>query len=110
MKRAVQVPGEDAALPLADEDEAIDPKDARISQLEQQNTALQAALTAAQEENLDLRDRLAGKPKVAAAPAAPRLIGEDWSDRTSADAKEAGVTRMVLCKDGYYVPPNLKAV
>jgi len=40
-----------------------------------------------------------------ATPRAPRLIGEDWSARTSADAKAAGVTKTVLCSDGYYVPP-----
>lgn len=28
----------------------------------------------------------------------------DWSQRTSAEAAAAGVTKPVLCKDGHYVP------
>ena len=44
-----------------------------------------------------------------AAPAAPkdtasRLIGIDWSSKTSAQARAEGVTQRVLCSDGYYVP------
>ena len=34
----------------------------------------------------------------------PRLIGEDWSSKTAAEAHKAGVKTTVLCSDGYYVP------
>lgn len=34
----------------------------------------------------------------------PRLIGDDWSSKTSHEAHAAGVKSTVLCSDGYYVP------
>lgn len=34
----------------------------------------------------------------------PRLIGEDWSNKTAAQARDAGCKVRVLCSDGYYVP------
>ena len=37
-------------------------------------------------------------------PGERRIIGEDWSNKTSAEAKDAGVKVTVLCRDGYYVP------
>lgn len=55
----------------------------------------------------ELNAKLQGMETVVATPKVVgerRLIGVDWSDRTSAEAKEAGVTHTVLCKDGYYVP------
>jgi hypothetical protein len=35
-----------------------------------------------------------------------RVIGGEWSRRTSAEAKEAGVKTSVLCSDGWYVPES----
>lgn len=46
-----------------------------------------------------------GKRAEPEAPAATeRVIGEDWSRRTTADAAAAGLTTKVLCSDGWYVP------
>lgn len=39
-----------------------------------------------------------------ASSGASRLIGIDWSSKTSSQARAEGVTQRVLCSDGYYVP------
>jgi hypothetical protein len=39
-----------------------------------------------------------------AEPAPPRLIGEDWSSMTAAEAQAAGCKSRVLCRDGYFIP------
>lgn len=101
----LHTPGDEGATaPDAEADDQADAetddKDARIAQLEQENAGLRNMVQA-------LEDQLAGadEGKVAAAPPpAPRLIGEDWSHKTSAQAKAAGVMKAVLCSDGYYVP------
>ena len=102
-RRAPAMPGDDAAQ--ADDAIAVDKTDApaappfdaavRITELEATVELLQGQLDAAKER--------AAAP-APAAPVAPRLIGEDWSNRTSAEARAAGVTQTVMCSDGYYVP------
>ena len=77
---------------------ASDDAAARIAQLEQQ-------LAQANAMNEQLMDRQGAD--TAGAPAVPKevkMIGEDWSGMTSAQAKASGVTKTVLCSDGYYVP------
>lgn len=71
---------------------------ARIAQLEQQL----AQANALNEQLMDAQ----GADTAGAPPAAKevRMIGEDWSQMTSAQAKASGVTRTVLCSDGYFVP------
>ena len=96
------MPGNDAAQ--ADDAIAVDkietdapPFDAsaRITELEATVAMLEDQLAAAKER--------AAAP-APAAPVVPRLIGENWSNRTSAEARAAGVTFTVMCCDGYYVP------
>lgn len=44
------------------------------------------------------------RPKEGEVEAKVRLDFDRWTDRTTAEAKAAGVKRSVLCKDGWYVP------
>lgn len=83
-----------------DDTASTDDQAARIAQLEA-DVAQRDAIIA------DLNERLRDLETVPARPAepeAPKLIGEDWSGKTAAEAKAAGVTKTVLCSDGYYVP------
>lgn len=99
----VQTPGDPAASAAADEagPTADDASAARIAELEA-SVAQQAALIS------DLSAKLASVATVPqSAPPAPgerRFIGEDWTSKTSEEARAAGVDRTVLCSDGYYVP------
>jgi hypothetical protein len=98
----VQVPGDptaaptDGAAPAADDASA-----ARIAELEAA-VAQQAALIS------QLNAQAAYVATVPnAAPPTPgvrRTIGVDYSSKTSAEAREDGVSTTVLCSDGYYVP------
>lgn len=98
----VETPGATGAEP-ADEPttETVEDLAAKVAQLEADNAQLSAALA-------DANSKLQAVQTVPAALAqvesGPRLIGEDWSNRTSAEAKAAGVTHTVLCADGYFVP------
>lgn len=40
------------------------------------------------------------------APAPTRVIGDDWSTRTTAEAAAANLPHKVLCADGWYVPES----
>jgi hypothetical protein len=70
---------------------------ARIADLERQ-------LAQANALNAELMDKAGADEFAPPAPKEPKLIGENWGSRTAAEAKAAGVTRTVLCSDGYYVP------
>ena len=56
----------------------------------------------------ELNAQLQGMATVPSSPKQPagvaRIIGEDWSSKTTAEAMAAGVDRIVLCSDGYHVP------
>lgn len=98
----VQIPGDPAAAPTDGGAPATDDASAaRIAELEA-SLAQQNAIIA------QLNAQVQATATVPAAPIAPvgepRLIGEDWSTKTAAEAKAAGVNRTVLCSDGYYVP------
>ncbi len=80
---------------------AADDADAAQAAHDAEAAQLRAALAQANAELQALRANPA-QPALSAGPA--RLIGEDWGNRTSAEAKAAGVTKTVLCSDGYYVP------
>lgn len=71
---------------------------ARIAQLEQE-------LAQAKAMNEQLMDAQGADTAGSPAPAKePKLIGQDWSNMTAAQAKASGVTERVLCSDGYYCP------
>jgi hypothetical protein len=95
----IQIPGAVEA-PAAD-DTPVDPKDARIAELETTVAQLNAAL---QDANEKLRAVQTVPSAAVQTNTGPRLIGENWAAKTSAEAQAAGVTRPVLCSDGYYVP------
>lgn len=75
----------------------------RIAQLEFENAQLRGQNEALTEQLLDQPAASAQAPDVAPPP----LVGDDWSHMTSAQAKAHGVTRTVLCSDGYYVPNGI---
>lgn len=101
----VQTPGDPNAAAAAADGSAPavdDASAAKIAELEAV-VAQQSALIS------QLSAQAAAVATVPAAPAEDpagerRIIGEDWSNKTAAEAKAAGVTRTVLCSDGYYVP------
>ena len=100
----VQTPGDPAAAVASADGGAPavdDASAARITELEAM-VAQQAAMIS------QLNASVSAVSTVPAAPAEvigeTRMIGEDWRSKTSAEAKAAGVTRTVLCSDGYYVP------
>lgn len=74
---------------------------AKVAQLEADNAQLQAELA---KVNAQLQAVQTVPTPLAQVDSGPRLIGEDWSNKSSAEAKAAGVTTTVLCADGYYVP------
>ena len=98
----VQTPGDptavpaDGAAPAADDSTA-----ARVAELEA-TVAQQAALIS----QLNAQAASVATVPNAAPPAIGerRYIGEDFSGKTSAEARAMGVDHTVLCADGYYVP------
>lgn len=98
---AVMTPADDGAADGVGEPEP-DHAATRIAQLELENAQLHALTQSLQEQLLDAQE--AAQAVAAAAPREPRLIGDNWSNRTTAEAMAAGVTKPVLCSDGYYVP------
>ena len=86
-------PGADSGSAASDQSAEIESIKLQVTQLEAVNAELQNQL-----------DALKTVPSAPALAAAPRLIGEDWSKMTAAEAKAAGCTRSVLCSDGYYIP------
>lgn len=101
----VQVPGDPAATAVAQADgsapAADDANAGRIAELETM-LAQQAAM---------ISQLSAAAASVATVPAAVppalgerRIIGQDWSTKTAAEAHAEGVKSTVLCSDGYYVP------
>lgn len=95
-------PTDVGASESADTDQADDGCAARIAELEAENAQLRATVDLLNEQLLDAS--AAAGAQIEATPKEPRLIGEDWSTKTSAQAKAAGVEKPVLCSDGYYVP------
>lgn len=106
-KRAPAMPGDDAQ---ADDAIAVDKVDDQpaapdadtLGALHMRITELEATVALLEDQLAAAKDRAAAPAP--AVPVAPRLIGEDWSNRTSAEARAAGVTQTVMCSDGYYVP------
>ena len=66
-----------------------------LATLRDENALLEAKVA-------ELERQLAGAAAKPVEP--PRLIGQDWSRMTAAQAKAAGCTQRVLCSDGYYIP------
>lgn len=77
---------------------------ATIAALQTENAQLRAQVDLLNAHIQDFADGTAKPQAQAAEPKEARLIGEDWSNMTSAEAKAAGCTMKVLCRDGYYVP------
>ena len=94
------VPGSPIVDPVDDEasDTPVAGDAARMAELEAmiaQQSAMIAQLMA---------QANAAPVQAKASDAASRLIGIDWSSKTSSQARADGVTQRVLCSDGYYVP------
>lgn len=100
----VQVPGDIAAADIYDAGAPAvdDASAARIAELEAM-LAQQSAMISQLNASVQATSTV---PSVAAQDPAsqPRIIGEDWVSKTSAEAAAAGVTKPVLCSDGYFVP------
>lgn len=100
----IQTPGETPATPTEETQPTPagtdDGSAARIAELEaivaQQNAMISQLMAQAQS--------VATVPVVAKEAGEPRIVGEDWRSKTTAEAHAAGVTITVLCSDGYYVP------
>ena len=100
----IETPGAVASLTDAaagGSPESVDDLAAKLSAADATIAQLQAALADA---NSRLQALQTVPAPLAQVDTGPRLIGEDWSSRTSAEAMAAGVTRRVLCSDGYYIP------
>jgi hypothetical protein len=99
----IETPGASAAHADADTgpDESAGDLAAKLAAADATIAQLSAALA-------DANSKLQAAQTVPAPLSQPstgaRLIGEDWSGKTSAEARAAGVDRPVLCSDGYYVP------
>lgn len=95
----IETPGLVPAEPV--DDTPTDGKDTRIAELEATVALLNGTID-------DLREQLrvvqTVPSRIEGAETAPRIIGPDWSGKTSAEARAAGVIKPVLCSDGYYVP------
>ena len=97
----VQIPGDPAAAP---DDSAPAPDDAsaaRIAELESQLAQQAAVISQLNAQAASLATVPNSAPAVVGER---RLIGEDWSSKTTSDAAAAGVRQTVLCSDGYFVP------
>lgn len=71
-----------------------------LTALKAENASLRAALDDALSKLHELETVPTPAPKVDEV----RLIGEDWSSMTAAEAKAKGCRTTVLCSDGYFVP------
>lgn len=99
----VSLPGA-SPMDLEDENTAHDPHAAALAEKDQ-IIAQQAAMLSELQEKVRLHETVpSAQPKMPGA--APRLVGEDWGNKTSAEAAAAGVMHTVKCIDGYYVPPT----
>jgi len=85
--------GDGSAPPSGDQSAEIESLKLQVKQLEAVNAELQNQL-----------DTLKTVPSAPAGAPAPRIIGEDWSTMTAAEAQARGCTQRVLCRDGYYIP------
>lgn len=87
-----------AAPALNNVDEAPD-----VAALKAENAQLRATVELLNQQLMDIADGQAA-PSQTAEPKEARLIGQDWSSMTSAEARAKGCTQTVLCRDGYYIP------
>lgn len=71
--------------------------------LKTENAQLRATVELLNQQIMDLQDGGAS-PATPAAPREARIIGENWSMMTAAEARAKGCTHTVLCSDGYFVP------
>lgn len=108
--RAAAAPAPAADAPAgAGEDAPPDGIEARIATLELQLAQSNAALAEIAEENANLKAALELRPAAGAdqaPPVPPRAVGATF-DGTAAEALAAGIRTVVLCSDGYHVPPPL---
>lgn len=100
-----QTPGTDRSREddhsVHDQEPGDDASAARVAELESQVAQLSAALA---EANSQLHG-LQTVPSRVHAVLQPRIIGEDWTRMSSAEAAARGARGTVLCSDGYYVGP-----
>jgi hypothetical protein len=74
-----------------------------LAALKTENAQLRATVELLNQQLMDIADGQATAQRPAE-PKEPRLIGEDWSTMTAAEAHAKGCTQRVLCRDGYYIP------
>lgn len=74
-----------------------------VAALKTENAQLRATVELLNQQLSDAAESQSATPR-AAEPAPPRLIGEDWSSMTAAEAQAKGCTQRVLCRDGYFIP------
>lgn len=80
-----------------------DADSADVAALKTENAQLRATVELLNQQLMDAADGQAASPQPAA-PREPRLIGQDWSSMTAAEAEAKGCTQRVLCRDGYFIP------
>jgi hypothetical protein len=99
----IKEPGAQSAVAVDADDAPMDPKDARIAELETTVAQLSGALDQA---NAKLAAFATVPSRVENAAEPERVIGDgiEWRSKTSAEARAAGVKTTVLCSDGYFVP------
>lgn len=104
----IETPGDGPAAdvaPAAEASPALNNADdsVELAALKTENAQLRATVELLNQQLADAADGQAA-PQAPAEPAAPRLIGADWSAMTAAEAEAAGCKQRVLCRDGYFIP------
>ena len=74
-----------------------------LAALKTENAQLRATVELLNQQLMDAADGQVAAQKPAE-PKPPRLIGQDWSTMSAAEAQAAGCTQRVLCRDGYFIP------
>lgn len=100
----IETPGDGpAAEPLTPTvlNNADEPAD--VVALKTENAQLRATVELLNQQLTEAADGQA-TTNAPAEPAAPRLIGADWSAMSAAEAEAAGCKQRVLCRDGYFIP------
>lgn len=99
----IETPGDGPAQKSAATALNTDGDSPEVTALKTENAQLRATVEALNQNLMDIADGQAA-PQRQAEPKEPRLIGENWSSLTAAEAKAKGCTVTVLCRDGYFVP------
>lgn len=96
----IETPGDTPAAVTALNTDADSPE---LAALKTENAQLRATVELLNQQLMDAADGQAAAQRPAE-PKEPRLIGQDWSTMTAAEAQAKGCTERVLCRDGYFIP------